>query len=149
VHHKGKKKMNKLVEQLKIHEGVKLKPYKCSAGKLTIGVGKNIEDNGITLEEAEYLLQNDIAEARSQLLNSFPWMGELNDARISAMINFTFNVGIGTVKKFQKALAALEAGDYGLAADEMMLSRWAGQVGNRAVEVTEQIRTGKWSDDDG
>ena len=141
--------MNKLVEQLKIHEGVKLKPYKCSAGKLTIGVGKNIEDNGITLEEAEYLLQNDIAEARSQLLNSFPWMGDFNDARISAMINFTFNVGIGTVKKFEKALAALEAGDYGLAADEMMLSRWAGQVGNRAVEVTEQIRTGKWSNDDG
>lgn len=137
--------MNKLIEQLKIHEGVKLKPYKCSAGKLTIGVGKNIEDNGITLEEAEYLLQNDIAEARSQLLNSFPWMGELNDARISAMINFTFNVGIGTVKKFENTLSYMQSGEWDKAADEMMDSRWARQVGNRAIEVTEQIRTGKWN----
>ena len=137
--------MNKLIEQLKIHEGVKLKPYKCSAGKLTIGVGKNIEDNGITLEEAEYLLQNDIAEATRQLLHAFPWMGEFNDARISAMINFTFNVGIGTVKKFEKALTAMQEGNFELAADEMMDSRWARQVGNRAVEVTEQIRTGKWN----
>ena len=137
--------MNKLIEQLKIHEGVKLKPYKCTAGKLTIGVGKNIEDNGITLEEAEYLLQNDIAEARSQLLHAFPWMGELNDARISAMINFTFNVGIGTVKKFKNTLSYMQSGEWDKAADEMMDSRWARQVGNRAIEVTEQIRTGKWS----
>jgi len=137
--------MNKLIEQLKRHEGVKLKPYKCSAGKLTIGVGKNIEDNGITLEEAEYLLQNDIAEARSQLLHAFPWMGEFNDARISAMINFTFNVGIGTVKKFENTLSYMQSGEWDKAADEMMDSRWARQVGNRAIEVTEQIRTGEWS----
>jgi lysozyme len=137
--------MNKLIEQLKIHEGVKLKPYKCSAGKLTIGVGKNIEDNGITLEEAEYLLQNDIAEATRQLLHAFPWMVDFNDARISAMINFTFNVGIGTVKKFENTLSYMQSGEWDKAADEMMDSRWARQVGNRAVEVTEQIRTGKWN----
>lgn len=135
---------NQLINQLKRHEGVKLKPYKCSAGKLTIGVGKNIEDNGITLEEAEYLLQNDIAEARSQLLNSFPWMGDFNDARISAMINFTFNVGIGTVKKFEKALTAMQEGNFELAADEMLNSRWSEQVGARSKEITDQIRTGKW-----
>ena len=136
--------MNKLIEQLKIHEGMKLKPYKCTAGKLTIGIGRNLEDVGISEDEA-MLLRHDIQEATRQLLHAFPWMDELNDARISAMINFTFNVGIGTVKKFENALAALEAGNYGLAADEMMDSRWARQVGNRAIEVTEQIRTGKWS----
>ena len=137
--------MNKLIEQLKVHEGVKLKPYKCSAGKLTIGVGRNIQDNGITMEEAEYFLQNDIAEARSQLLHAFPWMGDFNDARISAMINFTFNVGIGTVKKFENTLSYMQSGEWNKAADEMMDSRWARQVGNRAIEVTEQIRTGKWN----
>ena len=137
--------MNKLIEQLKIHEGMKLKPYKCTAGKLTIGIGRNLEDVGITMEEAEYFLQNDIAEARSQLLHAFPWMGELNDARISAMINFTFNVGIGTVKKFENTLSYMQSGEWDKAADEMMDSRWARQVGNRAIEVTEQIRTGKWS----
>ena len=136
--------MNKLIEQLKIHEGVKLKPYKCTAGKLTIGIGRNLEDVGISMEEAEYFLQNDIAEARSQLLHAFPWMGEFNDARISAMINFTFNVGIGTVKKFENTLSYMQSGEWDKAADEMMDSRWARQVGNRAIEVTEQIRTGKW-----
>ncbi len=135
---------NQLINQLKRHEGVKLKPYKCSAGKLTIGVGKNIEDNGITLEEAEYLLQNDIAEARSQLLNSFPWMSTLNDARISAMINFTFNVGIGTVKKFKNALEHLKNREFDEAATEMLDSRWSEQVGARSKEITDQIRTGKW-----
>ena len=137
--------MNKLIEQLKIHEGMKLKPYKCTAGKLTIGIGRNLEDVGISEDEANMLLRHDIQEATRQLLHAFPWMDELNDARISAMINFTFNVGIGTVKKFEKALAALKEKNYDEAANQMMKSVWATQVGNRAIEVTEQIRTGEWS----
>ena len=136
--------MNKLIEQLKIHEGMKLKPYKCTAGKLTIGIGRNLEDVGISEDEANMLLRHDIHEATSQLLHAFPWMGEFNDARISAMINFTFNVGIGTVKKFENTLSYMQSGEWDKAADEMMDSRWARQVGNRAIEVTDQIRTGKW-----
>jgi len=136
--------MNKLIEQLKIHEGMKLKPYKCTAGKLTIGIGRNLEDVGISEDEANMLLRHDIQEATEQLLHAFPWMGEFNDARISAMINFTFNVGIGTVKKFENTLSYMQSGDWDKAADEMMDSRWARQVGNRAIEVTDQIRTGKW-----
>ena len=136
--------MNKLIEQLKIHEGMKLKPYKCTAGKLTIGIGRNLEDVGISMEEANMLLRHDIQEATRQLLHAFPWMGEFNDARISAMINFTFNVGIGTVKKFENTLSYMQSGEWDKAADEMMDSRWARQVGNRAIEVTDQIRTGKW-----
>ena len=137
--------MNKLIEQLKIHEGMKLKPYKCTAGKLTIGIGRNLEDVGISEDEANMLLRHDIQEATEQLLHAFPWMDELKDARISAMINFTFNVGIGTVKKFENTLSYMQSGEWNKAADEMMDSRWARQVGNRAIEVTEQIRTGKWN----
>ena len=137
--------MNKLIEQLKIHEGMKLKPYKCTAGKLTIGIGRNLEDVGISMEEANMLLRHDIQEATRQLLHAFPWMDDFNDARISAMINFTFNVGIGTVKKFENTLSYMQSGEWNKAADEMMDSRWARQVGNRAIEVTEQIRTGKWN----
>lgn len=136
--------MNKLIEQLKIHEGMKLKPYKCTAGKLTIGIGRNLEDVGISEDEANMLLRHDIQEATEQLLHAFPWMDDFNDARISAMINFTFNVGIGTVKKFENTLAYMQSGEWDKAADEMMDSRWARQVGNRAIEVTDQIRTGKW-----
>ena len=135
---------NRLIRQLKRHEGMRLKPYLCSSKKLSIGIGRNLDDIGISEDEAETLLRHDIIEATSQLLKAFPWMGALNDARGSAMINFTFNVGIGTVKKFTNTLAYMETGEWDKAADEMMDSKWAKQVGNRAIEVTEQIRTGKW-----
>ena len=137
--------MNKLIEQLKIHEGMKLKPYLCTSKKLTIGIGRNLDDVGISEEEAEMLLKNDIYEATNQLLNAFPCMATFSDVRISAMINFTFNVGIGTVKTFTKSIDALKKEDFNLAADMMLDSRWANQVGDRAIQITEQIRTGRWA----
>ena len=133
-----------LIEQLKRHEGLKLKPYKCTADKLTIGVGRNLEDVGISEEEAEMLLQNDIQRATVQIQREFPWTTELDEVRFAALINFTFNVGIGTVGKFVNAMALLRDGSYDMAADEFLNSRWAKQVGQRAVDVTEQIRTGEW-----
>ena len=136
--------MNKLIEQLKRHEGLRLTPYKCMADKWTIGVGRNLEDVGISEQEAEMLLQNDIQEAVNQLKERFPWTLELDEVRLAALINFTFNVGIGTVSKFVNAMALLKAGSYDMAADEFLQSRWAKQVGQRAIEVTEQIRTGEW-----
>jgi lysozyme len=136
--------MTELIEQLKRHEGIKLTPYKCTSDKLTIGVGRNLEDVGISEEEAEMLLQNDIQRAVTQLKERFPWTLELDEVRFAALINFTFNVGIGTVSKFVNAMALLKAKNYDMAADEFLQSRWAEQVGQRAVEVTEQIRTGEW-----
>ena len=136
--------MTKLIEQLKRHEGVKLKPYFCTAGKCTIGVGRNLDDVGITESEAELLLENDIQNAVTQLTRRFAWTKDLDEVRFAALINFTFNVGIGTVAKFVNAMALLKEGKYDMAADEFLNSRWAKQVGQRAVEVTEQIRTGEW-----
>ena len=133
-----------LIEQLKRHEGLKLKPYKCTADKLTIGVGRNLEDVGISEEEAEMLLQNDIQRATVQIQREFPWTTELDEVRFAALINFTFNVGIGTVGKFVNAMALLRDGSYDMAADEFLNSRWAKQVGQRAIDVTDQIRTGEW-----
>lgn len=136
--------MNKLVEQLKRHEGLRLKPYKCTADKWTIGVGRNLEDVGISEQEAEMLLQNDIQRATTQLVQRFPWTQELDEVRLAALINFTFNVGIGTVAKFKNAMGLLKQKNYDMAANEFLNSRWAKQVGYRATEVTEQIRTGEW-----
>ncbi len=133
-----------LIEQLKRHEGLRLKPYKCTADKLTIGVGRNLEDVGISEEEAEMLLQNDIQRATVQIQREFPWTTELDEVRFAALINFTFNVGIGTVGKFVNAMALLRDGNYDMAADEFLNSRWAKQVGQRAIDVTDQIRTGEW-----
>jgi lysozyme len=136
--------MNKLIEQLKRHEGLRLTPYKCTADKWTIGVGRNLEDVGISEEEAEMLLHNDIQRASHQLKERFPWTLELDEVRFSALLNFVFNVGIGTASKFVNAMALLKARNYDMAADEFLKSRWAKQVGNRAIEVTDQIRTGEW-----
>lgn len=133
-----------LIEQLKRHEGLRLKPYKCTADKLTIGVGRNLEDVGISEEEAEMLLQNDIQRATVQIQAEFPWTEQLDEVRFAALINFTFNVGIGTVGKFVNAMALLRDGNYDMAANEFLNSRWAKQVGQRAVDVTDQIRTGEW-----
>jgi len=137
-------RMTQLVEQLKRHEGLRLKPYQCTAGKLTIGIGRNIEDIGISESEAEMLLSNDIQRVVTQLKETFPWTLDLDEVRFAALINFTFNVGIGTTSKFVNAMALLKGGNFDMAADEFLDSRWAKQVGQRAVEITEQIRTGEW-----
>lgn len=136
--------MNKLIEQLKRHEGIELKPYQDTVGKWTIGVGRNLDDIGISEQEAEMLLLNDIKEAERQLITTMPWTQELDEVRFSALLNFVFNVGIGTASKFVNAMGLLKEKNYDMAADEMLNSRWARQVGNRAIEVTDQIRTGEW-----
>ena len=136
--------MKQLIAQLKLHEGLRLKPYTCTSGKLSIGVGRNLDDIGISEQEAEMLLLNDIEEAKSQLATYFPWTQDLDEVRLAALINFTFNVGIGTVCKFVNAMALLKDESYDMASEEFLQSRWANQVGQRAIDVTEQIRTGEW-----
>ena len=136
--------MRELVKQLKRHEGLRLKPYKCTSNKTSIGVGRNLDDIGISEKEAEMLLLNDIEEAKRQLAAHFPWTADLDEVRLAALINFTFNVGIGTVSKFVNAMALLKDGNFDMASEEFLQSRWANQVGQRAIDVTEQIRTGEW-----
>lgn len=136
--------MRELVKQLKRHEGLRLKPYKCTSNKTSIGVGRNLDDIGISEKEAEMLLLNDIEEAKRQLAAHFPWTADLDEVRLAALINFTFNVGIGTVSKFVNAMDLLKDGKFDMASEEFLQSRWANQVGQRAIDVTEQIRTGEW-----
>lgn len=138
--------MSKLIETLKRHEGVKDTLYKCTADKWTIGVGRNLEDVGLSEDEIDYLLQNDIERTKNLIEKYMPWYSDLDEVRQEALINFVFNVGIGTAMKFKNAMAALEAHDYDTAAIEMMDSNWAKQVGNRAIEVTEMIKTGEYQD---
>lgn len=138
--------MSKLINTLRRHEGVKNTLYKCTSDKWTIGVGRNLEDVGLSEEEIDMLLQNDITRTEGLLDEYMDWWSDLDYVRQDAMINFVFNVGIGTAMKFKKAMTALEEGDYEIAADEMMDSNWSKQVGDRAVEVTEMIRTGEYQD---
>jgi|TARA_R100000455_G_C6273439_1_gene131133 lysozyme len=129
-----------LIDLLIRHEGIKLKPYHCTSGKLTIGIGRNLEDRGITKEEAIYLLNNDIHSFHEQLLDKFSFYRYLEGARRDAILNLAFNMGVYSLSKFVKALSYMEEKQYDKAADEFMDSKWARQVGSRATEVTDMIR---------
>jgi len=138
--------MNKefLVSQLQKHEGLRLKPYKDSVGKLTIGYGRNLDDKGISNLEANLMLANDIHECIIQVQEHILFFGKLNDIRQNVLINMCFNLGIYGLLGFKKFLSALEREDFEDASIEMLDSRWALQVGIRATELSEQIRTGNF-----
>lgn len=134
--------MNKRLRDLIIlHEALKLKPYRCTKGKLTIGVGRNLDDFGISYDEAMTLLENDVIKVMG-FLSKFRWFTLMNEARQSAMIDFVFNLGPGKFLEFKKTIALLESGDYVSASKEMMDSEWAKEVKGRADHITTMMRTG-------
>ena len=137
--------MYSLREQIKRNEGFSSTPYQCTAGKITIGYGRNLEDVGISEEEAEELLKGDINKVYSQLIN-YQWFAELDKIRSGVIVNMTFNLGLRGMLKFIKMINALSLKDYELAAKEMLDSRWARQVGGRATELAEQMRTGEYDE---
>lgn len=139
-------KQGSLVDMLKRHEGIKSKVYLCSKGYETIGVGRNISKTGMGISEIEidFLLNNDLLRIRRELRTEYPWFSKLDSIRQDALIDISFNLGQTVLRKFKKALKAMSEENYELAADEFMDSRWSKQVGNRAVEVTEMIRSGEY-----
>ena len=138
--------MSNLVKMLKRHEGVRSKVYKCSAGYETIGVGRNISESGLGLsdDEIDYLLANDIKRVREELTDSYFWFPAMNEARQDALVDISFNLGQTRLRGFVKAIEAMSREQFDIAADEFMDSKWATQVGNRAIQVTEMIRTGEY-----
>ena len=138
--------MSQLVEMIKRHEGVKSKVYLCSAGYETIGVGRNISESGLGLsdDEIDYLLQNDIQRVKEELKETYFWFVALNEARQDAMIDICFNLGLTRLRGFVKALEAMSREQFDVAAEEFMDSKWAQQVGTRAIRVTEMIRGGEY-----
>lgn len=130
-------------EQLIRHEGLRLKAYRCTAGKITIGVGRNLEDKGITTTEAEDMLTHDIEECIVDLGNHFPWFAALDPIRQKAVIDFRFNLGPTRFRQFVRFLLSMKVGKYDRAADELLQSKWALQVQpSRVRRIVHQIRTG-------
>lgn len=132
-----------MVRQLRLHEGERLRPYRCTAGKLTIGVGRNLEDRGITAEESAMLLSNDISREERDLLAALPWAAKLSEVRQRVLLDMSFNMGLQGLLQFKRTLAAIEAGRYQQAAGMMLDSRWAQQVGQRAQRLSEMMATGQ------
>lgn len=135
--------MPSIEEQLTLHEGLRTKVYKCPAGKWTVGVGRNLEDRGITNDEALYLLRNDIKSISNALTLKYTWFAYLDKVRQKVCIDMAFNLGIGGFSRFQNMIRALAVKDYQKAAKEMEDSAWYHQVGARGKRLAEMMRTGQ------
>lgn len=122
------------------HEGLKLLPYKCTAGKLTLGVGRNIEDRGISKETAMQMLDEDIEICLNELMERLNYFETLPTEVQETLVNLCFNMGISRLMKFQLMLGAIQAGQYELAAKELLDSRYARQVGKRSEELADILR---------
>jgi lysozyme len=138
---------NKLLEMLKRHEGVEHHIYRCSAGFWTLGAGRNVDPQGglgLSDDEVDYLLQNDIERVIKELSTEYRWFNSLDDVRKDAMIDISFNLGATRLRGFKRALAAMEVADYKMAAKEFLDSKWSRDVKGRATELCYMIEMGSY-----
>jgi lysozyme len=137
-----------MLRELTRDEDLRLTVYRCPAGRLTIGIGRNLEDRGITAEEARYLARNDIAAVAAELDQQLPWWRELDEVRQRVILNMAFNLGVdgllpgGKKPGFPQTLELVRTGQYLEAAQAMLKTRWAKQVGARAQRLALMMRDG-------
>jgi lysozyme len=131
----------KLKSDLELDEGLRLHPYEDTVGKLTIGIGRNLDDVGISEAEARHMLGNDIEWVVKELDRAMPWWRTMPEPAQRALANMAFNLGLTRLRRFKNMLAALQAGDYSKAADEALDSLWAKQVKGRADRIAALYRS--------
>ena len=138
--------MTDLIEQLKRQEGFRAEPYKCSAGKLTIGYGHNLEAERWSRGIAEAQLHDDIRDARRSLVqHGYFGVPESEPVRRDCLVNMVFQMGMGGVLGFKNMIAALRDHDYLAASSHMLDSKWAREdTPGRANEMAEQMRSGEY-----
>ncbi|MBT7628766.1 MAG: glycoside hydrolase family protein [Desulfobacula sp.] len=130
---------SKLEKQLIQHEGERLHPYFCPAGKLSLGIGRNIEDKGISREESRFLLWNDIQESFKYLKRYFPEFSNYPENIQHVMVDMILNLGPGGFLKFRKMIDAIEAQNWPKMAKEMKDSNWYHQVKSRAKNLIKMV----------
>jgi len=134
----------KLINAVTNHEGIRLFPYFCTAGALTIGVGRNLDSIGITDEEARFLLNNDLCRCEKEL-SKYDWFNSLSEVRREVLIELNFNIGLTSLLKFKKMIKFLTIGSYRKAADEMLDSRWYTMVSkSRSSNMAYRLENGKY-----
>ncbi len=160
----------RLTRVLKRHEGFRSAVYECTAGRNTIGIGRNLDDVGfrpnevnllkgnrperdlenfdgleITLDEALVLLENDIAVCEDFARREFHNWQRLDNIRQEVIINMIFNLGRKGFLGFRNFVSAVKEFDFGTAAREMLDSKWAREdVPNRARELAQAMETGQF-----
>jgi len=154
-----------LINKLVAAEGLRLQVYKDTLGIDTIGIGRNLEDRGITKEEldwmdipnidvvyemgiteadAVYLAENDVQIVEEELVRAHPCVDRLDSVRQLILIDMAFNMGVPRLCKFKKMWAAVEAEDFPTAAKEMLDSRWSRQVKGRATKLANAMHNGEF-----
>jgi|TARA_A100001515_G_scaffold74610_1_gene59301 lysozyme len=133
---------NRLIDQLRIHEGVEKTVYNDSEGIPTIGVGRNLRDRGLSDDEIDYLLSNDIDIVVDELDKVMPWWKDLDEVRQRVLCDLVFNLGMPRFSGFKKSISYMKQQMWDQAADELLDSKWARQVGRRAHTLSEMMRTG-------
>jgi len=147
--------MDALTALVRLHEGVRLTVYDDATGRRlrpgdrlvghpTIGIGRALDVRGISRDEATALLARDLDEARRELVEALPWVTRLDPVRQAVLIDMRHNLGQRGLLRFRRTLAAIAAGDYTRAAQQMGRSRWARQVKSRAVRLQAMMRSGEW-----
>ena len=155
-----------LMEKLVAHEGMRLDVYQDTLGINTIGIGRNLDDRGITKDELDwmdypsieyvysdgiteadaiYLAQNDVQIVEEELLRAHPCVEELDAVRQLVLVDMAFNLGVPRLCKFKKMWAAIEAKDFPTAAKEMLDSRWANQVKSRSTKLAHAMHHGEFN----
>jgi lysozyme len=132
---------DQLQRDLRRDEGTRSHVYTDTVGRLTVGVGRNISDVGLSPDEIQLLLDNDCARAFA-IASAFPWFATLDEVRQRVVLNLAFNLG-GKLLQFHDTLGAIARGAYVVAADHLQHSKWFTQVGQRGPRLVAMLRTGK------
>jgi lysozyme len=136
-----------LKSQLLREEGAESCAYQDSLGFWTIGVGRLIDSRkggGLSPDEIDLLLENDIKRNYDAVLAALPWMSKLNDARQAVLIGMAFQMGLKGLLQFKRTLGSVEDGQFAEAAEEILESKWAQQTPKRAHRMAKQMETGEW-----
>jgi lysozyme len=132
-----------LQKLLILHEGKVNKPYVDTFGKITIGVGRNLTDRGVSDSETALMLSNDTDLVIKQFKNNFPFWDTLSEVRKLVVMDMIFNVGINRFLGFKKMIDAIHGKDFLLDSKEMLDSTWAKQVGGRSLRLSEMMKSDK------
>mgnify|MGYP003141361320 CR=1 FL=1 len=127
------------------HEGRRARMYLDSLGNETIGVGRNLKARGLSADEIDLLLTNDLDHAEKDAIT---WAGPvwlyLSPVRRHVIVDMAFNMGLPRLRGFKRFRAAVRRQDWESAAAEMIDSRWYVQVKGRAKTLVKMMRTGEW-----
>jgi lysozyme len=132
--------MSKISDLLEKHEGYRQFVYKDSMGIETIGIGRNLKNRGVTHAEALYLLENDITDFTKQLHDRLYWFDSIHPDAQMVLLDMAFNLGIAGLMTFTQTLEHIKNENYLKASETMLQSKWAGQVGKRAVELSNILK---------